>query len=140
MQAVRIDGLVEAKEMFSRLPDALHAEVADTIEKAAEIIESEAKLRVPYEDGDLHDSIGLNIREDGLMAAVGAGAFYARFVEFGWLYAPAQPYLFPAFRWGARYVRGRMKHWPLTAAQKARARVRRGKRKNRTSGIVVPND
>lgn len=135
--AARLDGLTEAVDTFENLPAAFRDEIADTLATGAGIIESEAKSRVPYDEGDLERSIGTNIRDDGMEAAVGSGIVYAPFVEFGTVYTAAQPWLYPAFRTGARYIRRRMKTWPLEAWQKVRARTKRGKRANTSSGIVV---
>lgn len=122
-----IDGLTEARAALLALPDAFREAVTVTIAEAAEIIETDAKRRAPVRSGELRDSIGSNIRADGLQAAIGSGAPHAPFVEFGTKTMPAQPWLYPAFRAGARYVRASIKNWTKEAGEMVRASVRRGK-------------
>ena len=49
-----------------------------------------------YQTGDLRRSIGLDLGNDGLSAAVGPTAHYGPYVEFGTRFMDAQPYLRPA--------------------------------------------
>lgn len=121
------DGLAEVTATLAALPNAFRVQAAITIGEAAEIIEQEAKARVPVLTGTLQASIGANIREDGLSAAVGSGARYAPVVEFGSKTQPAQPWLYPAFRVGARHVRNRMKDWTDGAGTMAKVRAKRSK-------------
>lgn len=114
--SVRVDGLTEAKATLAALPEAFKEQVRESIDIGSRIILSEAGSRVPVLTGKLKQSLGRNVREDGLQAAVGSGDFKAKFVEFGTEDTPAEPFLFPAFRLGAKFVRGQMKNW----AQKAR--------------------
>ena len=60
-----------------------------------------------------------NVRDDGLQASVGSGDKKARFVEFATNDTPAQPFLYPAFRVGAKYIRASMRNWAKNAAQSA---------------------
>lgn len=113
--SVRVDGLTEAKATLAALPEAFKEQVRESIDIGSRIILSEAGSRVPVLTGKLKQSLGRNVREDGLQAAVGSGDFKAKFVEFGTEDTPAEPFLFPAFRLGAKFVRGQMKNW----AQKA---------------------
>lgn len=125
---VRIEGIAELHAALERLPDALREIVVPTIATGAAIIESEAKTRVPYDEGDLERSIETEIQEDGLRAMVGSDLFYAKFVELGTSDTPEQPYLFPAFRTGARYVRRRMREWASEVGAKVRLKTRRPKK------------
>ena len=122
-----IDGLTEARAALLALPDAFREAVTVTIAEAAEIIETDAKRRAPVRSGELRDSIGSNIRADGLQAAIGSGASHAPFVEFGTKTMPAQPWLYPAYRAGARLVRSAMKNWAAEALAAVQVRARRGK-------------
>lgn len=126
---VRVDGLTEARATIAALPQAFKDVVGVTIALGAGIIEAVAKRRVPVRSAALKNSIGTNLREDSLQAAVGTGVYYAKFVEFGTGDTPAQPFLFPAFRKGARYVRGRMRGWAEDAGQQARFKTKRGRKK-----------
>lgn len=131
-QAVSVDGLTELRGTLADLPAAFREVLADAIDTGSAIIESEAHSRVPYDEGDLDRSIGRNVRSDGLQAAVGSGLEYAPHVELGTAHAPAQPWLYPAFRLGARYVRRQMKDFTAAAGRKVRVRVR-GKRRKRAA-------
>lgn len=127
--SVRIDGLTEAKATVAALPQAFKDVVAEELLIGSNIILYEANARVPVRFGKLKASLGRNIRDDGLQIAVGSGDPKAKFVEFPTNDTPAQPFLFPAFRLGARYVRRTMRSW----AEKAGERVAfKTKRSNRT--------
>lgn len=121
----RLDGLTEAKVTIDLLPQAFKDQVADAIDVGSRIILSEAGRRVPVRFGTLKRSLGRNVRPDGLQAAVGSGDKKARFVEFPTNDTPAQPFLYPAFRLGARYVRSSMKNWAENAGVQARFRIKR---------------
>jgi len=121
---VRVDGLTEAKAALAFLPEAFRQVAAETIDTGTAIMESEAHNRVPYDEGDLDASIGRNVREDGLQASVGASDIAARFTELGTVDTPAQPWLRPAFRTGARFIRREMKDWTEKAGQRVRVRAK----------------
>lgn len=125
---VRVDGLTEARATIALLPKAFKNVAGVTIALGAAIIETEAKRRVPVRSEALKKSIGTNLREDGLQAAIGAGLVYAKFVEFGTGDTPAQPFLYPAYRKGARYVRSRMREWAEEAGMQARFKTKRGRK------------
>lgn len=130
--SVTIGGLAEASAALRRLPLEFREVAADTIEVGTAIMEGEADARVPVDEGDLKNSIGRNVRADGLQAEVGAGDYKARWVEFATNDTPAQPFLFPAFQVGARYIRAQMRHWAARVASglllKGTGRTRRLKR------------
>lgn len=132
--AIRIDGLTEARATFDALPAAFVDVAGESIHEGTDIMWSEAIARAPVGSGrDVHPgqlkaSIGKNERGDGLQAAVGSGVMYAKFVEFGTNDTPAEPFLFPAFRTGARVIREQMKAWADDAGQRARFRTKRVKK------------
>lgn len=132
---LRIDGLTEAKETFGLLPEAFVAVAKETIDKGTDIIWSEAYSRAPVGSGkDVHPgqlkaSIARNVRSDGLQATVGAGVVYAKFVEFGTNDTPAEPFLFPAYRIGARYIKGEIRKWADEAGQRAKFKTKGGRKK-----------
>lgn len=127
--SVRVDGLTEARASVALLPQAFKDEVIDSFDVGSRIILSEAGRRVPVRRGKLKQSLGRNTRGDGLQVAIGSGDKKAKFVEFATNDTPAQPFLFPAFKLGARYVRRDMRDW----AERAGQRVKFGtKRSNRT--------
>jgi len=122
-----VDGLTEVKAALSQLPEAFRAVVADSIAIGSNIILAEAADRVPVNQGALKASLKRNVRSDGLQATVQATDYKAFWNEFGTSDTPAQPFLFPAFRLGARFVRGQSKRWVAEAGQKITARVKTGK-------------
>ena len=128
---VRIDGLTEAKATLAALPEAFKNQVRESLDIGSAIILSEAGRRVPVRFGDLKRSLGRNIRDDGLQVAVGSGDHKAQWVEFATNDTPAQPFLYPAFRQGSRFVRGSMRSWAENAGEQARFRTKRSGRVRR---------
>ena len=114
--SVRVDGLTKARATVALLPEAFKAAARDAIEVGSRIILIEAAQRVPVRHGTLKASLGRNVRSDGLQASVGSGDKKAKFVEFATDDTPAQPFLYPAFRAGSKYIRADMRDW----AKKAR--------------------
>lgn len=89
------------------------ADVRDALHEGAGLIVAEAQRLVPYDTGNLHDSIKVTDDRDarlygkvngaGISVFVGpvgstedGDAFYAQFVEFGTRYMGAQPFMRPA--------------------------------------------
>ena len=130
--AIRVDGLTEARATFDALPAAFVEVAGESIHEGTDIMWSEAVARAPVgsgkdvHPGELKGSIGKNERADGLQAAVGSGVAYAKYVEFGTVNMAAEPFLFPAFRAGARVIRDQMRRWADDAGQRARFRTKRG--------------
>lgn len=135
--ALRVDGLTEATAAMAQLPVEFRAEAIRSIDEGSALIEVEYRARVPVGDaiagryakdrtpGELKRSIGRNVREDGLQAAVGSGSPRAKWVEFATEDTPAQPALRPAYRRGVRLIRQQMKEWGARAGQRVRVRSRR---------------
>lgn len=125
---VRVDGLTEAKATIALLPQAFRDVVVEELDIGSRIILSEAGRRVPVREGKLKRSLGRNVRDDGLQIAIGSGDVKAQWVEFATNDTPAQPFLFPAFRLGARYIRAKMKGWTDDAGNRARFKTKRSNR------------
>lgn len=129
---LRIDGLTEAKATLLALPESFREVVSEAIDTGSDIIWSEAYARVPVgsgrdpHPGELKRSLGRNKRSDGLQASVGSGLVRAKFTEFGTNDTPAEPFLFPAFRVGARYIRSTMKGWGDEAGNRVKTKTKRG--------------
>lgn len=117
-----IDGLTQAKATLANLPAAFREIAVETIDIGTNIMLTEAVARVPVRYGSLKRSIGKHERDDGLQAAVGSGDWKAKFQEFGTNDTPRQAFLWPAYKLGAKYIRGRIKHWAQEAATKATTR------------------
>lgn len=126
--SVRVDGLTEAKDTVAALPQAFKDQVTESLDIGSRIILTEAARRVPVRSGELKQSLGRNVRPDGLQIAVGSGDKKARFVEFATNDTPAQPFLYPAFRLGAKFIRAQMRAWAENAGQEARFKTKRGRR------------
>ena len=129
MPSVTVDGLDEAKATFDALPDAFREEIKDAIDVGSAIILTEADRRVPVRRGDLKRSGSRSVRGDGMEAIVAYTDFKAKWIEFGTNDTPAEPFLYPAFRLGARYVRKVLRTAADEAGIKARFRTRRPKKK-----------
>jgi hypothetical protein len=129
--SVRVDGLREAKASLADVPEAYREAIAETLKRGSEIIETEAKARVRKRSGELAESIATNIRDDGLMAATGSGLPRARWIELGTSRSNGKryPFLFPAFKRGARLVRKEMRDWGAAAERKVRFKTKRFKPK-----------
>lgn len=124
-----VDGLTQAKKALASLPEAFREVAADTIEIGSRIILTEAASRAPVgwealRPGHvrLKPSLGREVRSDGLQASVGSGDFTAPWVEFGTKKNAAKPFLWPAYRLGARFVRKQMRNWAQKAGEKVRMR------------------
>ena len=133
--SVRVDGLTEAKATVALLPEAFREEVADAIDVGSRIILTEAYRRVPKppglsgkSKGTLAQSLGRYVRSDGLQASVGSGDKKAQWVEFATEDTPAQPFLYPAFRLGAKYIRRVMRDWADNAGNRARFKTKKSSR------------
>lgn len=137
---LRADGLTEAKATFAELPAAFRSVASETIEAGTDIMWAEAYAHAPVgsgrdpHPGELKRSIARNVRSDGLQASVGSGLYRAKFTEFGTSDTPAEPFLLPAFRVGARYIRNEMRDWADMAGNRARFRTKARKRT-----VVVPS-
>lgn len=74
-------------------------QIIDLIEETANAIAEDAKSRAPVDTGDLEKEIKVlitNVAEE-LGANVVADVYYARFVELGESFAPAHPFMLPAY-------------------------------------------
>jgi HK97 gp10 family phage protein len=74
------------------------AALARRLDRIGEVAVTIARRLVPYDSGDLHDSIDHVVAGTprGPVLILYAGMPYARFVEFGTSKMAAQPYLRPA--------------------------------------------
>jgi HK97 gp10 family phage protein len=87
-------GTAEFTQAISRFDAKMQTQVHEQLAKWAESVKTEAKRLVPVRTGYLRSSIFARIQEWN--ADVGAEAEYAANVEFGTIYAMAQPFLQPA--------------------------------------------
>lgn len=85
------------KSRLPRIAAEMEGRVTGALRAGAELVEAEAKSRVPVDSGDLRDRI--HIEQDGDDVLVVAGdkqVFYGHLVEFGTSHTPARPFLIPA--------------------------------------------
>lgn len=128
MPSVQVEGLSEAKATVAALPDAFKEGIADAIDVGSAIILTEADRRVPVRTGTLKHSGSRSVRGDGMEAIVGYSDFKAHFIEFGTNDTPAEPFLYPGFRAGAKYIRRAMRDWAEDAGERARFRTKKSKK------------
>ena len=78
---------------------SLDEEIETPIRALAEMIEQEAKARVPVDSGDLRDAIHSDKLKDGTYAVIAGakGVFYGHIVENGSVKSAPHPFLVPAF-------------------------------------------
>ena len=126
----RIDGLTEAKATIALLPQAFKDVAIEALDIGSRIILSEADRRVPVREGKLKRSLGRNVRSDGLQIAIGSGDKKARWVEFSTNDTPAQPFLYPGFRLGARFIRASMKDWADEAGIRATGKTKLARKRS----------
>lgn len=115
--------------------ESVVADAKRVVVETAFMIQANARSLAPSDDGNLRQSIEVEIRDGGLTAVVTVGAHYAIYVEFGtgvyavngdgrqtpWAYysdklgqfvttrgMQAQPYWFPAIEVGQRHFRTEM--------------------------------
>lgn len=118
----RVDGLTETKANLRDIPAIVVEEVVELIDQWGDNTLAETDRRVPRgETGDLANSYDKTVRDDGLQSAVGSDLHRAKYTEFGTRTQPAQPHLYPGFRFGNRQFRADAKQLP----SKLRARVKR---------------
>lgn len=84
----------------SRLPQIaaqLEARTLAAVQAGADLVESDAKGRVPVASGDLRNSIHTERQGDDVAVVAGdSRVFYGHLVEFGTSHTPARPFLIPA--------------------------------------------
>lgn len=121
-----VEGYDRLVQRWTRVPQLIQDNVRLAMEKLATEIVKEMKAAAPRDQGDLAESIGwtwgdapagaLTIgsfrgRSYGALSlTIYAGAFYARFQEFGTVKMPAQPFFFPVWRKKKRGFKARMRN------------------------------
>lgn len=139
---MKIQGLDRFKRKLRRLPVVAREEMRKAIAQSADEIVALMRRLAPVDKGDLRDSIGWTwgappkgssvlattrrtaVGKAGLVATIYAGggdAFHARFVEFGTQHMPAQPFFYPAWRFGKKRARSRITRATNKAAKKVAA-------------------
>lgn len=119
----KVEGLDKLKAKFAALPQAAQDQIRKAMEEGAAEMVRLAKGLAPVDQGELRESIGWvwGAAPKGSLAfstggsgqdkiAIFAGndsAYYARWVEFGTINQPAQPYFFPAYRTLKKSMRSR---------------------------------
>lgn len=92
----------KTRRKLRKLDDDMLEQIRTAIAQGADMLQKEARYRVPVSSGLLQSSIKVKKNRDGLSARVGIfgrdmkKAFYARWVEYGTKKMTAKPYLAPA--------------------------------------------
>jgi HK97 gp10 family phage protein len=98
----RIDGMEFALAQFRRAPDVARKHIGNAVRLTEITLAGKVRRAAPRETGALQQSIGSTSR--GLVASIVIEAgeiqgrrpdIYWRFVEFGTVHAPAQPFIRP---------------------------------------------
>lgn len=138
----KILNLARLNRKLARLPAETIEAIRPAMAAAADEIVRMAQRFVPVASGKLRDSIGwvfgANIPKGAVaIAKIGGGrrgsktikeltitvyagndeAFYARWVEFGTVNTPAQPYFFPSYRAVRKSVKAKVRKAVREAAQ-----------------------
>lgn len=139
-----VQGAARLQKKLHQLPAAYQQEIFKAMEMGAEATASMARGLVPVDTGTLRRSINwtwgdapegsmvLSDKEAPKGAEVGAiekitvyaggpDAYYARWVEFGTVNQPAQPYFYPAWRSSKKKVLSRNKSAMNKVARKVAA-------------------
>lgn len=131
-------GAKQLNQKLARLPSAAVDEMRLSLAVSAREMADMMEQLVPKATGRLAGSIGWTFGEppkgsfvggrfktkEGIVATVYAGdedAFYARFVEFGTIKTPAQPFFFVAYRALRKRAISRIKRGQSKAAKKVAA-------------------
>lgn len=98
---IRLEGLQNALRAIERIPEAMDAARAETLNEWADNVQETAEGRVPRDTGDLWEALDQRVSEQYGRAEVGVWdpeeLEYAFYVEKGTSSMPDQPYLVPAF-------------------------------------------
>jgi HK97 gp10 family phage protein len=76
-------GSRELSRAIQRFGDHVEAEIKRIIVETAQVILSNAEMLAPVDDGNLRDSIEMEVLNGGLTAVVRVTAHYAVYVEYG---------------------------------------------------------
>lgn len=76
-------GSHDLSRAIQKFGDQVEDEIKRIVIETAQIILSNAKMLAPVDDGNLRDSIEMEIRDGGLTAVVRVTAHYAVYVNFG---------------------------------------------------------
>lgn len=90
---------------LEKAPAVIQQEVRKIFADIGGHVVSEAWGIVPVKTGDLRASIAYKVSD--VTVTVGAGMFYARYVEFGTSRMSARPYLRPALAKSVIYITGK---------------------------------
>lgn len=104
----RLDGLRRAVRAIERIPRAMEAARAETLNEWAQAVQSSAEDKVPRDKGNLWQALDQRVNEHFGRAEVGVWEKdqleYAMYVEKGTSSMDDQPYLVPAFNEHRRQV------------------------------------
>ena len=98
-----LSGVSNVRKLLRRLEPELTSDVREAVEASAGILLRAMLARTPRRSGTLAGELRIKYGRDRLSARVGVigkrslrRAWYARFVEYGTVDIPAQPFMIPA--------------------------------------------
>jgi len=114
---IRVDGLEDIKQAFSRFPDTVGPFLRTAATKSAFAVEGEAKKGTPVDTGRLRASIAtsLGIASRGLGSVVQTNVYYAIYVHEGTRYMRGRPYM----QQGAEAASGKIEQYYKEEIEKA---------------------
>lgn len=139
---MKVEGVDRLKRKLARLPKVAREDIKAALAASADEIVAAMRNLVPVDRGDLKASIGWTFgaapkgssvltssnravsQAAGLVATIyvgGGDAFHARWVEFGTVIMRAQPFFFPAYRFGRKRAKARIARAANKAAKKVAA-------------------
>lgn len=95
-KGVTVRGMPELAKKLKALPEVVEAAARKATKAETEDVADDMRLGAPYDDGELHDSIGSEFNSKAITGRAVATARHAGFVENGTSDTPAQPFAEPA--------------------------------------------
>ena len=112
-----IKGSEKLRRQLLSIPDLLAVPIKKQIAEGLQQVQKTAQQNAPVRTGALKKSIKTEIETDGLKGRVYSDAPHAHLVEFGTVNAPAQPFMFPAWRENRNKIVGGIKRAADSALQ-----------------------
>ena len=116
-----IEGVDSLIRKLNRLGGNSTVVLTNSIRKATNLVQRDAKLNVPVDSGNLRRSIQArtSTSPQGIQGEVFTNCEYAAYVEYGTRNAAAQPYLYPALNQNNQEIDAMIKQDLRNAIQRA---------------------
>lgn len=103
----KIEGLERSQKRLARIPQRMRIEVRVVLDKSADELVAMQKRLVAVDEGDLRVSIRKRDGRHDLSVEVFTDDFKARWIEFGTVSQPSQPYFFGPYRASKKRIKSR---------------------------------